>query len=77
MRIRTLVLSASAATILLAACTPVDTYSSDEAFLTGTFGAQTPVAAVDGRPIGDGGFGPVTARIRALYADLVARDTAG
>ncbi|MCB2109720.1 OmpA family protein [Albidovulum sp.] len=29
MRIRTLVLSASAATILLAACTPVDTYSSD------------------------------------------------
>jgi len=54
----------------------VETYGADEAFLTGTFGAQTPVAEIDGRPIGDGGMGPVTARIRALYADLVARDTA-
>ncbi len=27
----------------------VDTYSSEEAFLTGTFGAQTPVGSIDGR----------------------------
>jgi len=30
----------------------VDTYSADEAFLTGTFGAQTPVVEIDGRQIG-------------------------
>lgn len=54
----------------------VDTYGADEAFLTGTFGAQTPVSEIDGRPIGDGSMGPVTQRIRALYKDLVARDCA-
>jgi branched-chain amino acid aminotransferase len=30
----------------------VDTYGADEAFLTGTFGAQTPVGEIDGRQIG-------------------------
>lgn len=49
----------------------VDTYGADEAFLTGSFGAQTPVASVDGRRIGDGTLGPVTARIRALYHAMV------
>ena len=53
----------------------VETYGADEAFLTGTFGAQTPVGAIDGRVIGTSA-GPVTQRIRALYADLVRRDTA-
>ncbi len=53
----------------------VDTYGADEAFLTGTFGAQTPVGEIDGRTIGDGHIGPVTKRLRGLYADLVARDT--
>ncbi|MBS0123484.1 D-amino acid aminotransferase [Thetidibacter halocola] len=50
----------------------VDTYSADEAFLTGTFGAQTPVGMIDGRVIGDGQMGPVTARLRDLYKALVA-----
>ncbi len=54
----------------------VDTYGADEAFLTGTFGAQTPVIEIDGRPIGDGGAGPVTQRIRKLYAELVTKDCA-
>ena len=49
----------------------VDTYSADEAFLTGTFGAQTPVSSIDGRTIGTGELGPVTARLRGLYKDLV------
>lgn len=49
----------------------VDCYGADEAFLTGTFGAQTPVAMIDGRQIGDGQLGPVTARIRAQYMTLV------
>ena len=51
--------------------TLVDTYSADEAFLTGTFGAQTPVSTIDGRTIGTGEMGPVTQRLRALYKDLV------
>ena len=51
----------------------VDTYSADEAFLTGTFGAQTPVSHIDGRQIGTGDLGPVTAQLRALYKDLVAQ----
>ena len=54
----------------------VDTYGADEAFLTGTFGAQTPVFEIDGRTIGDGKAGPVFWRIRELYADLVKRDCA-
>ncbi len=49
----------------------VDTYSADEAFLTGTFGAQTPVASLDGRQIGTGQMGPVTERLRGLYKTLV------
>ena len=53
----------------------VDTYSADEAFLTGTFGAQTPVDEIDGRKIGDGGLGPITGRIRQLYADLIKQHT--
>ncbi|RMA43458.1 D-amino acid aminotransferase [Rhodophyticola porphyridii] len=52
----------------------VETYGAEEAFLTGTFGAQTPVGEIDGRQIGDGRMGAMTQRIRALYADLVARD---
>ncbi len=52
----------------------VDTYSADEAFLTGTFGAQTPVGEIDGRQIGNGQLGPVTERIRVLYNALVQQD---
>ncbi len=49
----------------------VDTYSAEEAFLTGTFGAQTPVSQIDGRTIGTGEIGPVTLRLRALYKALI------
>lgn len=54
----------------------VDTYGADEAFLTGTFGAQTPVSTLDGRQIGTGKMGPVTKIIRGLYKDLIARECA-
>jgi branched-chain amino acid aminotransferase len=54
----------------------VDTYGADEAFLTGTFGAQTPISEIDGRRIGSGEMGPMTLRIRELYKGLVARDAA-
>ena len=49
----------------------IDTYGADEAFLTGTFGAQTPVSEIDGRTIGSGEMGPITTRLRGLYKDLV------
>lgn len=42
-------------------------YSADEAFVTGTLGGVTPVRAVDGRPIGSGGAGPVTREVSDLY----------
>ena len=54
-----------------------EAYGAQEAFLTGTFGAQTPVASIDGKAIGNGIAGPVTRRIRALYEELVRAETAG
>lgn len=48
-----------------------EAYGAGEAFLTGTFGAQTPVAEIDGKPIGPGDR-PVTMRIRQLYMQLIA-----
>ena len=56
--------------------TLVDTYSADEAFLTGTFGGMTPVSEIDGRTIGTGECGPVIKRISALYRDLVSQHCA-
>lgn len=44
-----------------------ETYSADEAFLTGTFGGLTPVVEIDGRQIGDGKIGAFTKRIHKLY----------
>ena len=52
----------------------VDAYSADEAFLTGTFGAQTAVSSIDGRDIGTGKMGPRTEEIRHLYSSLIARE---
>lgn len=54
----------------------VDTYGAEEAFLTGTFGAQTPVGEIDGRMIGDGKLGHVTKRIQELYKALIQQETA-
>jgi branched-chain amino acid aminotransferase len=47
-------------------------YTADEVFVTGTMGGLAPVVAVDGRTIGDGKPGPVTAQLTALYADATA-----
>ena len=53
-----------------------ETYSADEAFLTGTFGAQTPVASVDGHSIGIGNSssGEMTLRLQRLYRELIERE---
>ncbi len=44
-----------------------DVYGADESFVTGTFGGLTPVISVDGREIGDGAPGPMTAHLTGLY----------
>jgi branched-chain amino acid aminotransferase len=46
-------------------------YSADEAFVTGTLGGVTAVTRVDGRLIGGGKPGPVTAEASALYQGSV------
>ncbi len=52
-----------------------EAYGADEAFLTGTFGAQTPVASIDGKPIGNGNERPMIARIQSLYKSLISENT--
>ncbi|MED5227074.1 MAG: aminotransferase class IV, partial [Pseudomonadota bacterium] len=49
----------------------VEVYGADEAFLTGTFGAQIPVGELDGRTIGQGEVGDMTKKIRSLYFELI------
>jgi branched-chain amino acid aminotransferase len=48
---------------------------ADEAFLTGTFGAQTCVSKIDGKIIGNGTH-HVTDRIRQLYRQAIAENIA-
>ncbi len=52
-----------------------EAYGADEAFLTGTFGAQTPVAEIDGKPIGSNDR-PIMNRIRKLYQEEIVRHVA-
>ncbi len=47
-------------------------YTADELFVTGTMGGLTPVLELDGRPIGAGTAGPVTATLTRLFAGLTA-----
>lgn len=53
--------------------TLLDVSAAQEAFVTGTFGGVTPVRAIDGRRLDGSLPGPVTARLRALYAALTAQ----
>jgi len=48
-------------------------HAADEAFVTGTFGALTPVGSVDGHQLGDGRRGHVTARLGELYREAIER----
>jgi branched-chain amino acid aminotransferase len=48
-----------------------EVYIADEAFFTGTAAEVTPIREVDGRVIGNGGRGPITEQLQALYFDLV------
>lgn len=51
-----------------------EVYRAAEVFCTGTMGELVPVVEVDGRKIGDGGMGPVTARLRGMFREMVGRE---
>lgn len=53
----------------------VQAYGAEEAFLTGSFGGQTPVASIDGKQIGDG-TRPVMERLRGLYKEMIGAHVA-
>ena len=53
-----------------------DVYSAEEAFVTGTFGGITPVRMIDGRALPAALPGPMTTRLRELYAALKDNDAA-
>ncbi len=44
-----------------------EVYNADEAFITGTFGAQTFISEIDQRLIGNGTMGLITSKIKKLY----------
>lgn len=50
-----------------------DVYAAEECFLTGTGAEVGPVVEIDGRQIGTGRPGPVTARLVAAFRDLAHR----
>jgi branched-subunit amino acid aminotransferase/4-amino-4-deoxychorismate lyase len=51
-----------------------EVYAADEMFTTGTMGELVPVVEVDGRRIGSGFRGPVTAKLQEAYSKLTANE---
>jgi branched-chain amino acid aminotransferase len=54
--------------------TRYDLYTADECFMTGTGAEIVPVVRIDGRTIGTGRPGPLTAQIRNGFAELCRHD---
>ena len=48
-----------------------EVYTADEAFFTGTAAEVTPIRELDTRTIGSGSRGPITAKLQALFFDIV------
>ncbi|MDH5358455.1 MAG: branched-chain amino acid transaminase [Gammaproteobacteria bacterium] len=48
-----------------------EVYIADEAFFTGTAAEVTPIRELDNRSIGNGGRGPITEQLQAMYFDQV------
>ena len=48
-----------------------EVYMCEEFFMTGTAAQVTAVTKVDHRPIGEGEMGPITAKLRDLFQDVV------
>ena len=53
-----------------------DVYSADEAFVTGTFAGVVPAIEIDGRTIGAGTRGAVTARLQEYYRAFIDAECA-
>ena len=53
---------------------PDEFYSADEVFCTGTMGELVPVLEIDGRAIGGGEPGPMTARLSELFRARTAAE---
>ena len=53
-----------------------EAYVTDELFMTGTAAHVTPVLEIDGRPIGSGGIGPITAELQKIYFEVVKGERA-
>jgi branched-chain amino acid aminotransferase len=48
-----------------------EAYIAEEFFMTGTAAEVIAVTQIDHRPVGSGRMGPITARLRELYADVI------
>ncbi len=48
-----------------------EVYCADEAFFTGSAAEVTPIRELDNRTIGNGGRGPITEKLQAMYFDQV------
>ena len=46
-------------------------YVADEVFMTGTAAHVTPLLEVDRRPVADGEIGPITAKLKARYFNVI------
>ncbi len=47
--------------------TPEDLRAADEVFISSSVRGILPILSIDGQPVGNGGAGPVTTRVRALF----------
>ena len=57
--------------VVCRATTLYDIYTADECFLTGTAAEMIPVVKVDGRAIGNGKPGPLTADLKKAFLDRI------
>ena len=48
-----------------------EAYIAEEFFMTGTAAEVAAVTHIDHRPIGAGKMGPITTKLRQLYADVI------
>jgi branched-chain amino acid aminotransferase len=48
-----------------------EAYIAEEFFMTGTAAEVTAVTQIDHRPVGAGTMGPITTKLRSLYADAI------
>jgi branched-chain amino acid aminotransferase len=58
-------------TVLERSIDRTEAFVCEEMFLTGTAAQVTVIAKVDHRPVGDGKMGPITAKLRELFNDVV------